>query len=262
VTARELYRGAAPGWASGAERVYLPLAHALVAWSPVELRGQLVLDAGSGTGAGSKALTAVGARPIALDLELDMLRHEQAARPAAVVADVERVPVASGALDAVLAPFVLNHVSRPVEVLQELARTVRSGGVLLASTFAEDDRPAIKDLLDEVVTRHGWVPPASYTWMKAQAIPLSSSADRMTAVARRSGLTDVAVTTDRIDVGVSSPADLVAYRFGVAHQAQFWRSLSADERAAIVAEAEEAVAAHHDGSDLAPAVVRLAAVVA
>ena len=259
LNAADLYQEAAPGWAAGAELVYGPLADALVATSPVPLTGRRILDVGAGTGAGSRSLRAVGARPVAVDLVLEMLRHDRGRRPPAMVGDVLHLPVGDGAVDGVLAPFVLNHVDRPVEALRELARGAGPGGVVLASTFSDTDRPAVKELVDGVVTAHGWTPPPTYVWLKDRTLGLLGSAALMTEAAVDAGLTGIEVFEGAVPVGVSSPADLVAFRLGMAHVADYLARLPAGERAAIVADAEAVVAAQHDGSDLAPAAVFLAA---
>jgi predicted RNA methylase len=64
------YSTAAPRWATGAELVYAPIVAELLAMSPQPLAGRAVLDAGAGTGAGSRALAALGAHPIAVDLSV------------------------------------------------------------------------------------------------------------------------------------------------------------------------------------------------
>lgn len=53
---REAYDAAAPAWTHGAERVYLPLAQALV--GQVEVAGRRVLDLGAGTGVAGRAALA------------------------------------------------------------------------------------------------------------------------------------------------------------------------------------------------------------
>ncbi len=259
LTVRDLYEHTAAAWASGAELVYQPMADALVAASPVDLRDRTILDVGAGTGAGSRALLRVGAQPIAVDLAWTMLAHDRAARPPAAVADLYRPPIAPRALGGVLAPFVLNHIDQPVDALSALAGTVAPGGVVLASTFSERDRPPVKDLIDAVALSHGCQPPESYVWMRTAVSPLLGRPAAMAAAARNSGLVDVEVVETAVDTGISDPESLVAYRFSMPHVVRFLDGLSSGERRAIVAEAVAAVAAAHDGSTLAPTVLFLTA---
>ena len=74
--------GTAPTWAAHASRVYGPLAAELLAAAPHPVRGRRVLDAGAGTGLVSDVLRAAGARPVAVDLSLSMLRWRAAKTPA------------------------------------------------------------------------------------------------------------------------------------------------------------------------------------
>jgi SAM-dependent methyltransferase len=254
-----LYEDVHLAWSSGAELVYGPMADALVARSPVDLAGRQVLDVGAGTGAGSRALEAVGAEPIALDLAFSMLAHDRANRPPAVVADIYRPPIRVATLSGVLAPFVLNHVDAPADALAALASCTQPGGVVLASTFSEDDRPPVKDLIDAVAARHGCQMSDATRFARERAAPLVGRTDAMAAVARSAGLVDVDVVTAAVDTGVSAPDDLVAYRFALPHIAAFLAGLPPAERDDIVAEAVDEVARHHDGTALAPAVVFLAA---
>ena len=259
VTVGPLYEGLEVAWATGAEPVYGPMADALVAHSPVDLSGRIVLDVGAGTGAGSRALEAVGARPVAMDLAHSMLAHDREHRPPAVVGDLFAPPFRSASFAGALLPFVINHVDEPAEAFRSLARGVEPGGVLLASTFAESDRPPLKDVIDAVVVRHGCVPPEEYVWVRERSAPLTGSATAMGEVASTAGLADIDVVERAVDTGVSAPAQLVAYRFALPHVTRFLASLDAEARAAIIAEAEREVARHTDGSSLTPVVVLLAA---
>jgi SAM-dependent methyltransferase len=99
--------------------------------------GDRVLDAGCGTGRALPALRdAVGAGGVVLgaDLTPAMLRaavakgRERCGR--LVLADVARLPVRSGALDAVFAAGLIAHLPGPEAGLAELARVVRPGGGL------------------------------------------------------------------------------------------------------------------------------------
>ena len=236
------YDGAADGWAAGAALVYRPLAAALVGRSPHTLTGRDVLDVGAGTGVGSEALVAVGARPIALDASWAMLAWRRGDRPPSVVADVGAVPLRRAAVDDVLAAFVLNHVGRPVDALRELARTVRPGGVLLASAFATTSSSPARDRVDEVAAAHGWSAPRWYRRLKEAITPLLGSAAAMAAAAVAAGLAEVTVDEATVDVGVHRPEQLVAYRLGQAQFAAHLRSMAPEAAADLRRAAVEAVA--------------------
>lgn len=236
------YDGAAEGWARGASLVYGPLAFELVARSVHPLTGRSVLDVGAGTGVGSTALRASGARPIALDLSHDMLLWDRANRPPSAVADVLAVPVKDGGVDDVFASFVLNHVAEPIEGIRELARTARSGGAFLVSTYANESRSAARDCIDVVTSEHGWQAPDWYVRLKGAVAPLLGSGEAMEEAAANAGLVDVVVDEGPIDVGVHRAEQLVDYRLGQAHISEYLRTLppdgQADLRAAAIAAVE------------------------
>ncbi|OEJ23776.1 SAM-dependent methyltransferase [Streptomyces agglomeratus] len=99
--------------------------------------GDAVLDAGCGTGralpflreavgpAGS--VLGVDLTPAMLEAAVHAGRHSAARL---LVADVARLPVRTGALDAVFGAGLISHLPRPAEDLRELARVVRPGGLL------------------------------------------------------------------------------------------------------------------------------------
>jgi ubiquinone/menaquinone biosynthesis C-methylase UbiE len=227
------YDGAATSWATGAAIVYAPLAVELVNRAPHPLADRLVLDVGAGTGVGSTALRASGARPIALDLSHDMLSWERARRPPAVVASVLAVPAASQALDDVFASFVLNHLADPVAAMRELARPIRRGGAFLATTFSEASSSRARDLVDEVATEHGWRRPDWYVAMKERIIPLLGSAHAMEEAAVTAGLERVVVDEVAIDVGVHRADQLVDYRLGQVQVSGFLNTLARADREAL-----------------------------
>jgi SAM-dependent methyltransferase len=210
------YRGAGQRWATGACLVYGPIADQLVARSPHPLDGRLVLDAGAGTGAASAALLARRARPVAVDLSADMLRYNSAAGGARVVADMCALPLAGAAVHDAVAAFVLNHLVNPGPAFGELVRVVRPGGVVLACVFANRSRSAPRDLVDEVARAAGWQPPGWYVEARARATPVLGTTAAMAAAAGDAGLSDITVDERPVDVGVTEPSQLVAYRFGQA----------------------------------------------
>ncbi|MEU2789802.1 methyltransferase domain-containing protein [Streptomyces sp. NPDC007100] len=99
--------------------------------------GDRVLDAGCGTGRALPALrAAVGARGTVLgaDLTPEMLaaavRAGRGRLAPLLLADVSRLPLRDGSLDAVFAAGLLSHLPDPGAGLAELARAVRPGGRL------------------------------------------------------------------------------------------------------------------------------------
>ncbi|MGF7236291.1 MAG: class I SAM-dependent methyltransferase [Frankia sp.] len=99
--------------------------------------GGTVLDAACGTGRALPPLrAAVGAagHVIGVDVTAEMLteaiRRGRDRTARLVLADVARLPIASGTVDAVFAAGLLPHLDDPVAGLTELARVCRPGGRL------------------------------------------------------------------------------------------------------------------------------------
>ena len=136
-------------------------------------------------------------------------------------------------------------------------------GVILASTFAEADRPAVKDLVDAVAVDHGFRPPQAYEWLRSVGAAAARDRPRPWPPWREAaGLSGVQATELAVDTGVRGPADQVAYRLGMPHLSHFLSSLPPDRRERVVADALAAVSAVDDGQPLAPMVVFLSARVA
>lgn len=249
------YDAAAAAWADGPERVYAALAAALLDRTPVPLSGRSVADVGAGTGVASRLLVDRGARPYGADVSLGMLRHGGATRAPGVVADALRLPFRAGSLGGAVYAFSLSHVADPVAALREAARVVAPGGVVLASVFAaSNDHPA-KDEADAVLRAHGWVAPGWHGAVKA-AEALLAAPHRCYAAATAAGLRAVDVVETTVGTGISSPADLAAWRLGMAAVAPYVTGLPPGERAALVSAVESALTPE----PLCPRVVLLAAV--
>ena len=234
----DAYSASGDAWQAGPARIYDRLAEVLVASSPIDLAGGRVADVGAGTGAASRALERVGARPIALDVADGMLRVDQGARPPAVVADARVLPVAAGSLVAVVAAFSYNHLVDPEAALRDAARVVRPGGVILASSYAEDDRHPVKAAVETALTEIGWTADQWIDELRANAIPLLATVERAVDVARRAGL-DARAETHEVAFPDLSPADLVAWRLGMAQTAPFVAGLTDASRRDLVARGVE-----------------------
>jgi len=100
--------------------------------------GERVLDLAAGTGTSSRPFAAAGARAVACDFSLGMLRVGRRRRPelAFVAGDALRLPFADGSFDAVTMSFGLRNVTDPQAVLTEMLRVTAHGGRLLVCEFS------------------------------------------------------------------------------------------------------------------------------
>lgn len=206
-------------------RVYGPLAAALVARSPIDLRGCAVLDHGAGTGAASSA--ARESQLVAVDNAIGMLLDRRASRPPAAVGDALALPFRSGAFDVVIAAFSLNHlVDAAAAAVREIGRVARR--YVLASTFATDDDHPVKRAVDDALTEAGWTSPEWYRESVA-ARHAWGSVEAVTATFELGGLVPERIEHERVRFPHLSPRDLVRSRLGLAQCAAFVSSH--DERA-------------------------------
>jgi ubiquinone/menaquinone biosynthesis C-methylase UbiE len=225
-------------WQAGPGRIYDRLAEVALDRCPVPLTGATVLDVGAGTGAATRAAIACGAsRVVAVDAAFGMLAVDAARRPPAAVADARALPVRSGAFDAVVAAFSLNHLEDPAVALADAARAVRQGGAIVVTAYAADDEHPVKAAVEDAVTAMGWTSERWYADVRAGAVPLLATTDRAVGAADDAGLGHV--RAEHVDVAFPDlrPDDLVAWRLGMASVAPFVTALAPDARDALAADA-------------------------
>jgi len=239
---REAYDAAAPAWAHGAELVYLPLARALV--GQLDVAGRRVLDLGAGSGAAGRAALAAGARSVvAADIAVGMLRRcAPPLRP--VTADALRLPFRDRCFDLVLAAFSLSHLPSLEVALLEARRV---GAAIAASSFAPGWSHPAKDAVDAALRPFGYLPPAWYPQFKQETERAAGDPDELAARLAAAGFGKARIRPVTVRTGISSPAELAAWRLGMAHVAPFIASLGADDASAVRQAAERAVTASAAG---------------
>jgi len=230
----------AGAWADGPAPVYDRLAKAVVDLAPPQMDGALVLDLGAGTGAASHAVAHRGGRVVAADLSHEMLDFGRADRPPATVGDAGRLPLRDACVDGVVAAFSLTHVDPPAAGFTEAVRVTKPGGWVLASSFAEERHPA-KDAVDRALRAHGWTPPEWYARFKNDTEPQFAEPERLAALARDAGLTNVDVHRLSVDTGLRTAAAIVRYRFGMAQFSSFVDGLDAAEREQLQCDAVDEI---------------------
>jgi SAM-dependent methyltransferase len=138
-----------------------------------------VLEVGTGTGAMALHLRAAGVRLTAIDLSMPMLRRlvERAGgstRFALVQADATRMPFADDVFDGALARWVLHLIPNWPDVLAELARVLRPGGVALINTGGAFQGPwaEIRGRMGEEVGRE--LKPVGLLWQDFDSLDLAA----------------------------------------------------------------------------------------
>jgi ubiquinone/menaquinone biosynthesis C-methylase UbiE len=235
---RAAYDATGAAWDGGPRRIYDQLAAVLLDGCPVSCDRAIALDAGAGTGAATAELMRRGARVIAIDLSVGMLRRITGA---AAVGDVVRLPVRTGAVDIAVAAFVLNHLPRPVDGLRELARVTRPGGAVLVSVFGQAPAHPSKDAIDAVAAGYGFAIPAWYSRMKDTFELQATTPEALNALAHQSGLVDAEARLVTI-APTMTDRDVVSWRLGMAHLAPFVASLPPVQAKALADDACAAVA--------------------
>jgi demethylmenaquinone methyltransferase/2-methoxy-6-polyprenyl-1,4-benzoquinol methylase len=127
--------------------------------------GELVLDLGAGTGTSTDAFTALGARAIASDFSLGMLRTGVRRRGDSglsgggvrgvtfVAGDALRLPFADEVFDAVTISFALRNVHDTEAALREMLRVARPGARLVVCEFSRPTPKAFDVVYSQYLMR-------------------------------------------------------------------------------------------------------------
>jgi SAM-dependent methyltransferase len=123
----------------------LPISHDRL-WTAIgskaDLRGQRVLEAGSGAGRFTEVLASSGADVVTFDYSsaVDANARNQASNPRLhfFQGDIFNIPLAEASFDKVVCLGVVQHTPDPRAAFQSLARYVRPGGQLVIDAYTRD----------------------------------------------------------------------------------------------------------------------------
>lgn len=126
---------------------------------PSDLRGQTILEAGSGAGRFTEILLNTGAQVLSFDLSsaVDANSANNGSHQNLLLfrADIFNIPVQPLSVDKVLCLGVLQHTPDPAAAFKSLAKHVRPGGELVIDVYAASLRSLLawKYLLRPITTR-------------------------------------------------------------------------------------------------------------
>ncbi|MBI3394228.1 MAG: metalloregulator ArsR/SmtB family transcription factor [Spirochaetia bacterium] len=109
----------------------------------------LTVDVGCGTGELAVILAEKTERLLCVDRSSTMLERAQERCPAADVriGAVEHLPLSDGEADTLICSMVLHHMPDPRAALQEAARVIRPGGVLILADLATHEEEIMRSRL-------------------------------------------------------------------------------------------------------------------
>ena len=144
-------------------------------WSPGELEGKLLLDAGCGAGRFAEIAAARGAHVIGLDISLavDAARLTLARFPNVdlVQASITEPPFRPGTFDYAYCIGVVQHTPAPQETIESVVKTLREGGRFAFVIYGR--KPWTKlygKYLVRPITRR--MPPARLLWLIEKSMPV------------------------------------------------------------------------------------------
>ncbi|WP_144881002.1 class I SAM-dependent methyltransferase [Microbacterium paraoxydans] len=206
--------------------------------------GRSLLDVGAGEGGLAVRFAGLGWDVTACEPEPTMRAVARRRHPTLRIFDggLPTLPFADRAVDAVVANFVLNHVSSPRTAARELGRVAR--GPVAATTWTRSP----SWFWAEVVERAGLRPSAGERLPAEE--DFDRTADGFAAMLVDAGLPEVSVTEHTWTWHADPDALWVSVEGGVAGAGAHYAGLSFAERSRFRAGFEETVAAHRVGAVL------------
>jgi len=205
--------------------------------------GTAMLDVATGPGVVALAAGSRGASVIAVDQSQAMVTLARSAGIDTCRAGAERLPFETGAFDAVVAGFLVNHLPRPVEGLAELARVCRARvAVSVWETPAEN--PAL-GLFGSVVRSLDFadcVPPGPDSSLYADDAGITS-------LFAAAGLVDVRIDRVRWTLTVAPAMWFDAVAAGTPRTGAVLAAAPAEQRAALLRSYVEAARASYRSAD-------------
>jgi SAM-dependent methyltransferase len=119
-----------------------------------EAKPARVLDVGSGPGELTERFAKeLGADVRAIDTSPRMVELTKARGVDARLADVEQLPFEDATFDCVFAGWVLYHVPNLAQAIAEIARVLKPGGRLVASSHCDDNINELWELIPDALPR-------------------------------------------------------------------------------------------------------------
>lgn len=116
-----------------------------------------VVDLGAGDGYISRAIAPSVKKVIAVDISAQMLKQlEKKAKESgianiqAIETQAQDIPLGNGSVEAVCANMFLHHLEEPEDVIREIYRVLKPGGLVVISDFEEHTNQLLKERMHDI----------------------------------------------------------------------------------------------------------------
>jgi ubiquinone/menaquinone biosynthesis C-methylase UbiE len=170
--------------------------------------GMCLLDVATGPGSLAAEAARRGAQAVGVDLAPKMVALARRLHPSVTFqeADIEQLPFAAGAFDAVCCGFALGHIPRPEASLAECMRVLEPGSRIAFSWWDDPSRQRIQGIFREALTDLRVAPPPRAP--QGHNIFRFSDSAAFEGLLRDAGLTEIRVD-DHKAVSTFADADTV-----------------------------------------------------
>jgi SAM-dependent methyltransferase len=159
--------------------------------------GMSLLDVPTGSGALAAEAARRGASVIGVDISSGMVAQARRLHPGIDfrIGDVEHLPVADAAVDAVVCAFGLGHFPYPEASVAECMRTLKPGSWIAFSWWDASDKQRVQGLIRDAVADVGAPPPPVLP--KAHSSLRFCDAGELQRLLEGAGLADITLTDHR-----------------------------------------------------------------
>ena len=237
----DVYGRGAQAYATVLDPTLEPVALDTIQIAGVSARNRII-DLATGTGAIARAAVCTGARVAALDLSHGMLTVAQRLSPQSVSfvrADASVLPFASQVVDVITCGLSLSHFADVATVLAEVRRTLRPGGVFVASTWGSTGTDPSFSAAFSVYKRYTHNKPRPFSSLLDESSWVET--ERGGEVIARAGLVSIEVITRRLTGAYQTAAAAVEWAFAWPLTAEGRDQLASASCDALRAEALAAV---------------------
>lgn len=182
--ARDFFNEVAPQWEEISRDYYDESIKSKLEELKLFKEDMTVVDLGAGDGYISRAIARSVKKVLAVDISAQMLKQLSRKARESGIENIETIetraqdiPLKKESIDAVCANMFLHHIEEPEEIIQEINRVLKPGGLAVISDFEEHTNKGLKEKMHDVwmgfnvVEVKGWFEANGFKNISIQTLP-------------------------------------------------------------------------------------------